>query len=402
MSEHVRERLSAYLDRELAAAEDDAVLAHLRGCEACRSHLDALTAVDKAARALPLEAPAGYFDTLPGRVRARLEATSSRPAVARLARPAARPSLRRLPAWTWAVAAALLLAVVVPITLRDKRSLAPPTRPVVTPAAPAVPQVTLKEPEAYSEGTPAGEAARNAARGGKAMAPELPRPAPEKLSQDDVAGRLDRVEPKPAAQAPFAAAPPPPATAPAAAPAAERKQRAPGGLGGPYAQAPPQSQTQLQAPADQTADRAVVESLAEEVTVDARAGARDKEEASPPRAKSARERDEQGLRAGALANSAPPADEQEFSRLAAPAAQTVGALRARREAWRTFVRLYPASPRADEARVRLVETGAAVWRLGRDPRDRERVREDAAAYLDGRDAAQKARVHAVLENVEGR
>jgi hypothetical protein len=144
----------------------------------------------------------------------------------------------------------------------------------------------------------------------------------------------------------------------------------------------------------------MVESTEEKVVVDERA--RDKEEAAPPLAKSARERDEAGLRAGALANRVLPADEQEFSRLAAPAAQTVGALRARREAWRTFVRLYPTSPRADEARVRLVETGAAVWRLGRDPRDRERVREDATAYLDGKDAAQKARVRAVLENVEGR
>ena len=83
MSEHVRERLSAYLDRELAAADDDAVLAHLRGCEACRSHLAALTSVDKAARALSVEAPAGYFDTLPGRVRARLETTAAGKRVAR-------------------------------------------------------------------------------------------------------------------------------------------------------------------------------------------------------------------------------------------------------------------------------------------------------------------------------
>jgi putative zinc finger protein len=408
MSEHVRERLSAYLDRELAAADAEAVLSHLRGCEACQSHLAALTSLDKAARALPVEAPAGYFDTLPGRVRARLEATSSRPAVARLSRPDFRPSLRRLPAWTWAVAAALLLAVVVPITLHEQQSLAPATRPVVTPAAPAVPPVTLKEPEAYSEGTPA-------------PAPELRRAAPEKLSRE-VAGRLDSGEPKPAARAPFAAAPPPLAKAAPAptrgeevesgaaaksappAPAAERKQRAaPGPGSGPYAQAPAQSQTQLQTPADQTADRAMVESLAEEVTVaETGAGARDKEEAARPFAKSARERDEQGLRAGALANRVPPADEQEYSRLAAPTAQTVDALRARREAWRTFVRLYPKSPRADEARVRLVEAGAAAWRLGGDPRDRERVREDAAAYLDGRDAAQKPRVRAVLENLEGR
>src|SRR5260221_725391 len=200
MSEHVRERLSAYLDRELAADDADAVLAHLRGCEACQSHLAALTSLDKVARALPVEAPAGYFDTLPGRVRARLEATSSRPAVARLARPAVRPPLRRLPAWTWAVAAALLLAVVVPITLRETQSLAPPTRPVVTPAVPA-PQATLKEPEAYSEGTPA-------------PAEDLPRAAPEKLSREGVAGRRAGVR----------------ATRGARGPDGRRPPRAPGGL----------------------------------------------------------------------------------------------------------------------------------------------------------------------------
>ena len=400
MSEHVRERLSAYLDRELAAVDADAVLAHLRGCEACQSHLAALSSVDQAARALPVEAPAGYFDTLPGRVRARLEATSSRPAVARLPRPIVRPPLRRLPAWTWAVAAALLLAVVVPITLREKRSFTPPMRPVASPAAPAVPPMTLKEGEVYFEAAPPGEAARNAARGGKAPAPELPRPAPEKLSQEAVAGRLDSVEPKPAARAPFAAALPPPAAgaalkqgaevasgaaaesaARASAPA-ERKQRAPG-LGGPYAQAPAQSQTQLQAPADQTADRAMVESLAEERgAADAGEGARDKEEAAPFAAKSARER-----------------DEQEFSRLAAPAAQTVGALRARREAWRTFVGLHPKSPRADEARVRSIEAGIAAWRLGNDPVDLGQARVDAAAYLARPDAAQAVRVRAMISGL---
>src|SRR5260221_13617991 len=128
MSEHVRERLSAYLDRELAADDADAVLAHLRGCEACQSHLAALSSVDQAARALPVEAPAGYFDTLPGRVRARLEATSSRPAGARLPRPIVRPPPPPLPAWTWAGAAAPLPAAVGPITPRGKRALTPPLR----------------------------------------------------------------------------------------------------------------------------------------------------------------------------------------------------------------------------------------------------------------------------------
>ena len=44
----------------------------------------------------------------------------------------------------------------------------------------------------------------------------------------------------------------------------------------------------------------------------------------------------------------------------------------------------------------MVETGAAAWRLGSDPRDLVRVRADAAAYLDRGDAAQAARVRQVL------
>lgn len=397
MSEHVRERLSAYLDRELAAADHDAVLAHLRGCEACRSHLAALTSVDKAARALPdVEAPARYFDTLPGRVRARLETTSA----ARLPRP--RPPLGRLPVWTWAVAAALLLAVVAPLTLvRERRaSLTPPPGPQASPAAPAAPPMTPR-------------------------AEELKVAAPEKLSQEALPGLQAGAEPKPAARALVVAPPPPPAAyaeprgavlesgaaaespasraATASAPAAERRQRPPG-PGGPYAQAPAQSQAQTQTPLDQAADRVVVESLTEEVAAaDAREGARDKQEVARPLAKSAREQDEQGLRGGsALANRVPPADEQEFSRLAAPAAQSVGALRARREAWRTFARLYPTSPRSDEARVRAIEVGITAWRLGHDPVDLGQVRVDAAAYLSRPDAAQAVRVRAILENVGGR
>jgi hypothetical protein len=188
----------------------------------------------------------------------------------------------------------------------------------------------------------------------------------------------------------------------ASAPAAERRRRVPG-PGGPYAQAPSQSQAQIQTPSDQAAASVAVGSPAEELAAaDAREGAREKEEAAPFLAKSARERDEQGLPgAGALANRVPPADEQEFSRLAGPAAQTVGALRARREAWRTFGLLYPKSPRADEARVRAIEVGIAAWRLGHDPVDLGQARVDAASYLSRPDAAQTARVRAILENVGG-
>ena len=143
--------------------------------------------------------------------------------------------------------------------------------------------------------------------------------------------------------------------------------------------------------------------MAEELTVaDGREGARDKAEGAPSLAKSTREQDEQELRAaGAVANYASPADEAEYARLAAPATQTVGALRARREGWRSFVVRYPGSPRADEARVRTIEAGIAAWRLGHDPADLGQARVDAANYLARSDAAQAGRVRAMLQNLGG-
>jgi hypothetical protein len=172
-------------------------------------------------------------------------------------------------------------------------------------------------------------------------------------------------------------------------PAAERRQpmQAPGG---PYAPAP------AQAPAlsAQAAGNVAAGSPAEET-----AG----EEGAPSLAKSTRERDEGTLRGeGTRAGRFPRADEQEFSRLAAPSAQTVGALRARREAWRTFVLLYPNSSWTDEARVRAIEAGIAAWRLGHDPVDLGQARVDAASYLARPDAAQAVRVRAILENMGGR
>ncbi|HSB62026.1 MAG TPA: hypothetical protein VLI67_09920, partial [Vicinamibacteria bacterium] len=93
---------------------------------------------------------------------------------------------------------------------------------------------------------------------------------------------------------------------------------------------------------------------------------------------------------------AAPGDEAAYRRLLPAPPEAAAALRARREAWRSFAARYPDSRHADEARVRVVETGAAAWRLGGDPRDLSRAREDAAAYLDRADAAQAARVREVL------
>ena len=53
-----------------------------------------------------------------------------------------------------------------------------------------------------------------------------------------------------------------------------------------------------------------------------------------------------------------------------------------------------------EARVRAVEAGALAFRLGRDPLDRDRARDDARAYLARPDAAQAARIRALLDTLE--
>jgi hypothetical protein len=45
----------------------------------------------------------------------------------------------------------------------------------------------------------------------------------------------------------------------------------------------------------------------------------------------------------------------------------------------------------------VVETGAQAYRLGSDPEDLSRLRDDARAYLERKDAPQAARVRAALE-----
>jgi hypothetical protein len=230
--------------------------------------------------------------------------------------------------------------------------------------------------------------------------------------RDQAMGRRDRPA---AGAAPLA---PPPAAPPAKAPAEEPKiqesftanahapSQAPSAPrprkpspGGPYAQqqAPLQSQPApafAEAPVEAPAARAE----------DARAAASNeaaREEALAKRdGEAAREKAVGGAAAGRVASAVSSSDEKVFRVLqeAAPPT-TLAALRERREAWRSFTRDFPGSPRADEARVRVVETGVEAWRTGGDAADLARVREDAAAYLARRDAVQAARVRAFLEKL---
>ncbi len=132
MSEHVLDRLSAFLDEELPAREQTAVEGHLRDCSACAAHLDRLRSVDAQALGLPLSVPDGYFDALPGRIRKRLEK-------------APRRAYGRVPVWTWAVAAALVLGVVTPLTMQ--RSQRVPSEDAAAPMPPAEAAPAVAEPD---------------------------------------------------------------------------------------------------------------------------------------------------------------------------------------------------------------------------------------------------------------
>ena len=322
MSGHERERLSAYLDGELPAAERAEVAAHLAVCPECAELLAAFAAVDEEAGSLPAEAPDGYFEGFAARVTARLAAE----------RPLATRS-RRLPAWTWAAAAALLLAVVTPLTLRRAPAVAP-AAPPATPEAPAAPE-TRPTPAA-----PLRKAAPPAALPAPAAAP-APREARAKAESREEAAADVAKAPTPAA--PFAAE-------------AARAQ----GADAPAARAEPalSAANRTRAEVDFGLEGGVAGGV------------------------------EGGVPGGVIGGGIGGVDR-------APA-RTPEEWRRRRDEWRTFAASAPAGPRADEARVRAIEAGWEAWRLSGSDDDEAAFRRDARAYLERGDALQKPRVERLL------
>jgi anti-sigma factor RsiW len=408
MTEHPGERLSAYLDDELPAAEASAVEDHLRGCEECRRRLETLAAVDRVARDLPVTAPPGYFDALPGRVRVLLEAPASAAAGPRPV-PSRRPrsSPLRLPAWTWAVAAVLALAVVTPLTLirlqspgvtiptSDRRVGAPPApveavpelrdgvRPFVEEnkeaskrqkeESPRAARVGAELQGAVPEQSGSAEAKATAGSSGAGLTANAAPPAADHPSA--MADRMtkDAVSREAEAGAAASFAPPPPEPRPA--------PRVPGAG---YAQAQGAPAPSAPAPAASEALKLSREEPMDEGAAPEPA-ARGREEAAPAAAATGATRAERDDAAA-----------DEYARLLPPPPPTADALRARREAWRAFALRHPEGAPADEARVRVVEMGLAAWRLGGEDKDLRRAREDAAAYLRRPDAAQAARVRALV------
>jgi hypothetical protein len=364
MSAHVGERLGAYLDAELPSEERAEVSAHLRECPRCARLLEEMTAVDDAARSLSVEAPEGYFDAFPSKLRRRL-------------RPAA-PRRFTLPVWTLAAAAALLLAVITPLTLRQRsapagsegpaRELAPPAAPQAEsapPAAPApAPGIEAKLEGGRLAGSPRGEPPTSRSKDAtaplrKTVAARPAEPAQEGFAAETAGDLREEEAPPPAAK-------PQPgyATAPAAAStqsAGASPENRPAAKG-----EPPEDKVQEQ-----------------------RAWARER-----PRT--------EATSAGRVGANALRLDERDlgYRALLQRTATTAEDARALREAWRAFAQSEAAGPRADEARVRVVQTGAQAFRLSGDAEDRAAAERDARAYLARPDALQAERVRAILATLD--
>jgi len=372
MSGHDPERLSALLDGELSADEEHEVRAHVQACAECQAILATLRRVDEEARAHPAgEPPEGYFDDFARRVGARIEAErGSRAGHAR--------SRIHWPLWAGAAAAAVVLAVLVPRTLeRGAPALAPQQNVGRRQEAPAAPAL-------------ADEARRDDA--GRAQ------PA-ERVTEVLEPAPTPRPEPEPRSES--ASSSPPAALAPrllekkeaplAAGEAGEREG---------FAAAP--SRLAREAPTEETPMPADREK--DDRDLPARPGrsrAAVPESAPPPAAPAAglsrsREADARPLEqplpaAPAGAPAYLESGATELARLLARTPTTAEGWRETREALRAWAATYPDDPRADEARVRVIEDGVAAWRSGERDEDLTRAREDLAAYLARPDARQKDR-----------
>jgi hypothetical protein len=364
MSGHERERLSAYLDGELPPQERAAVEGHLAACSECAAFLAELAAVDEAAASLPVEAPEGYFDSFPARVRSRLEA------------PKAAAARRRVPAWTWAAAAALLLAVVTPLTVRHLRPApgeAPSTAAVALPPPPGTAEPPRGEDARQAEPsskTVLGVAPPAPARSAAPAAPPAPRdtlraalPAPEAAHEvpRDEAVAESRFAGEPAA------APPAPAPALAAPVALADAESAPASGG--VAREPASGREK---DVRERLHPAAVEATAESVA------------AAPAAAKAnAAVEDRRG-------------EEEPFRRLDAVRPRSAEEWRTLRDEWNALARAEPDRTRADEARVRAIVAGREAWRASGRADDESAFRGAAAAYLRRDDALQKPRVEGLL------
>jgi hypothetical protein len=409
--EHPGDKLSAYLDGELPPAERAAVDQHLVECAACARALEELAAVDSFSRTLAVQAPEGYFDAFPARVRRRLVARR-----------------RRVPAWTWAAAAAVLLAVLTPLTLRDRPAEAPAsvgmkqaekepdlgsTAPVAAPSPAPPPTLNVQIAErlrayGYAGGASApaakeqaelrqkrdgafadrlrerdgdagasGRANVNAYRREALDDAKLKSEAGNELKKGQLGERAGADKPRqdaaaagaPAAAIPesvLAPTPPPPAAREDESGAKDRRAEPAAAKPAPPA-APARDQGYADAPRPAEGTLGVTKSASG---------------AAPART----------VASGDVSLA------QEFEAQAARPVRTAEDARAAARQWEELARRHPGATAADEANVRAIEALATAFRLEKKDADRDRARKAAQAYLAG-NGAHKDRVRAVLDQL---
>jgi len=365
MSTHPVEWLSAFLDDELEDAERRGVAAHLAACPSCARHLRELAALDALARAAPLApAPDGYHDALPGRVRRRIRAD--------------RPASTRAP-WMWPLAAGLALAVLAPLVLHQQlsRERVPSSGSAVVMEAPTAPATTMAPEQSKAAAAPPRSAA--------APQDERRRVDSRVSEGEGTLTRLSRVPQREAVPQPKAhkgfAAPPSAARANEEDRAAQRAETV---VAGAVPEAPPAAA----APTGQEALAAAGRRKEEPAeSADRLAGGVDA--ASPLKKVDA-----------PRPSAAAPKAEEGFRDISSLPASTPEEARRAREAWRRFVALHPAGPRADEGRVRFIEAAVAVFRLTRDEGDRAIAEREGRAYLAIPGAPQASRVRDALRRLE--
>lgn len=384
MSEHVLEHLSAYIDGALGAAEKERFRAHLAECSSCTKRLEELAGVDSALRDLPSGAPEGYFEGLPSRVRSRLAASA-----------APRRRLWRAPVWTLAAAAAVLVAVIAPLTLQ-KRASAPDAfsaRLEDQPAAPAASEMDKLEVAKRADAAPPATVAAAPTPAASAAPSEDYRRREQGKSRDlakKAQAAPSYTEEVVAARPP--AAPPPPAAAPVAGfavPPRQAEQSAQ--MSGPRANQ--QAEQRKQDAMKQTAD---AQAEAPDASGRRAVRAMETKDAAAPAEGAKSEKETVPGRTGALTAASRPLSRARFRELQARAPKDASEARTLRESWRRFSVEADDAGQADEARVRVIAMGVEAWRFERRPEDKSLAERDADAYVKRADARQPARVRELL------
>ena len=362
MNGHVVEQLSAFLDGELPEPERTAVAQHLDACAQCTAHLDELAAVDRLAASVTVDAPEGYFDGFASRVRDRVRKPRRRSFAA--------------PMWALTAAATLLLAATVPMLLRRQiAQVAPRDEPAAVenraPAQTLSPAPSALPQEAQDRLGELGYVE------GKLESKRDDKPVDRTAEKAPARTPASRPEPKDEA---LNAPPPAPAAVPAAPP--------------PAVPAPtPQAKSRSQFESDDRARTAGVEER--EQRLETRTFQQPESAAGFASAPESAALESREVPKAALQKTMPSAA---FRALLERRAATIAEARGLREAWRAFA---PGAPEgeADEARVRVIESGLEAFRLSAERVDLDQLRRDAAAYLKRADAHQAERVRALLRGL---